>query len=69
LAVSWYSATPTVPPRKSAGELIPDPAGTYTPLCRNAREVNAGIAMNGGSGASRLSTYDDSDISAASNSR
>jgi len=42
------------------------------PLCRKAREGNTGIAMNGrapGSSASRLITYEDSDISAASNSR
>ena len=27
-AVSWYSATPTVRPRRSAGELMPDPVLT-----------------------------------------
>jgi hypothetical protein len=37
-------------------------------LCRNARETKAGIATNGASW-SRLIRWEDSDISAASNSR
>jgi hypothetical protein len=41
-AVSWYSATPTLRPLRSAGAWMPRSVRMYMAVWRNAREGNAG---------------------------
>lgn len=70
-AVSWNSGVPTRLPRRSSGPVMPESAWQYSAPCRNMREVKTGRATKGeGSVPSpRDRTYEESDISATSNSR
>src|SRR6185503_8008021 len=68
-AVSWYSGTPTFRPTSCSGLVMPLLAETKMHEWRKQRDGNAGIAMKGGSFAPSDATYEESDISATSNSR
>ena len=46
-AVMVYSGTPTRRPLRSSGLLIPEAVFTKMQRCRNMREGNTGMAMNG----------------------
>ena len=48
-AVIWYSGTPTRLPASSRGSRMPLFADTKMLPCRNIRDGNTGMAMNGGS--------------------
>ena len=67
-AVIWYSGTPTRLPFRSSGFLMPLFAETKMQEWRKQREGKAGMAMNGGSARPSEATYEESDISEASNS-
>ncbi len=68
-AVIWYSGTPMRLPIRSLGSLMPLLADTKTQECRKNRDGNTGMAMKAGSSRCSDTVYDDSDNSAASNSR
>ena len=68
-AVIWYSGTPTRLPMRSFGSRMPLCAETKMHEWRKSRDGKTGIAMNGGSSRDSDTVYDESDISATSNSR
>src|SRR5262245_38930576 len=67
-AVIWYSGAATRLPFRSSGLRMPLLAEKKMQEWRNEREGNTGMAMNGGLSELSVFTYEESDISEASNS-
>ncbi len=67
-AVIWYSGAPMRLPFRSSGRLMPLFAETKMQEWRNERDGNTGMAMKGGLSELSVFTYEESDISEASNS-
>lgn len=64
----WYSGVPTFRPMRSFASEMPQPAFTKIQEWRNIRDGKTGMAMNGRAGVNSETTYEESDISATSNS-
>ena len=67
-AVIWYSGVPTRLPIRSFGSRMPLAECTKMHEWRKDRDGKTGMATNRGSGFINDTVYEDSDISATSNS-